>query len=397
MSDFGDALKRLMAIRGLGVNALARQSHYSAGHISNLRTGSKQASQECAAELDDILGAGGELVALVPRGERRAADVVTRTTPKPANVGSFTPADDVSPVEHFRKLREMLSESDNLFGPRHLVPVVTEQITLIQQLRHGRDGADSRELLTIQARYAETLAWLYQDTADFRSAQYWLDRALEWSHMSADGIWTAFVLARKSQLAGDMHDPASAVDLAEAAARAAAGATRLRAAGATYKAHGLALASDATACLNTLDQAHDYVSAPEDQPDAPWDGWLSPGYVEIQRARCLTILGDYAEAAVVFSDAINGIPPTLRRDRGVYLAREAIAHAEAGQPDLAASAGMRALTIVELTQSGRIVIELRRLDAALKRWQMIPAAADFREALGLVIAPLIQRRQPRHA
>ena len=48
MSAFGDALIRLMAAHGLGVQQLARTSHYSAGHISNLRSGAKQASPECA-------------------------------------------------------------------------------------------------------------------------------------------------------------------------------------------------------------------------------------------------------------------------------------------------------------------------------------------------------------
>jgi riboflavin-specific deaminase-like protein len=164
--------------------------------------------------------------------------------------------------------------------------------------------------------------------------------------MSADQAWTAFVLVRKSQLAGDMHDPASAVDLAEAAARAAGDGNRLRAAGATYKAHGLALAGDPTACLRALDLAHQLVDTPDDGPDAPWAGWLSPGYVAIQRARCLIILGDYPQAAALFSQTIEDIPVSLRRDRGVYLAREALAHAGAGEADLAASTGLRALAIV---------------------------------------------------
>ena len=59
MSAFGDALTRLMTARGVGVHELARRSNYTAGHVSNLRWGAKRASPQCAAELDDILAAGG--------------------------------------------------------------------------------------------------------------------------------------------------------------------------------------------------------------------------------------------------------------------------------------------------------------------------------------------------
>ena len=244
MGVFDEALTRLMAARRIGVRELARRSHYSAGHISNLRSGAKQPSPDCAAELDEILGGGGELIALVSGG-RAAADADSGATagdPVPqVRSLAVSDADDVSPVEHLRQLRDVISAHDNLFGPRNLIPVVRDQLALIRQLRYGRSGADARNLLILQSQYAETLAWLGQDSTDFRTAQYWLDRALEWAHMAGDLQWAAFVLARKSQLAGDMHDPAGAVDLAEAATQLARDGTRLRAAGAAYQAHGYAL------------------------------------------------------------------------------------------------------------------------------------------------------------
>jgi tetratricopeptide (TPR) repeat protein len=383
MSAFGDALIRLMMARGLGVQQLARTSHYSAGHISNLRSGAKQASPECAAELGDLLDDGGELVALA--GKVAAAPLGDATMDSPRAMlypSGVTPADDVNPIDHLRDFRKVLSDSDNLFGPGRIIPIVREQIKVIQQLRYGLNGASGRDLLCLQAQYAETLAWLCQDCADFRGAQYWLDRALEWSHMAGDQQWTAFTLARKSQLAGDMHDPIGAIDLAEAAVRLASKGTKIRAAGAAYKAHGHALADDAVSCLRTLDEAHEIAAAKDDDPAAPWVPWLSTGYVEIQRARCLTTLGDHQQAAQLFRDAIADIPPSLRRDRGVYIAREAMAHANANDPEQAADAGMRALAIAQITHSGRITTELRRLDTALRRWKTVPRASEFRDAFG---------------
>jgi hypothetical protein len=104
-------------------------------------------------------------------------------------------------------MRRVFVDSDNLLGPAHIIPAVQGYIPLIQRLRSGRQGADRRALLHLQAEWAEFAGWLHQDSGDFRSAQYWLDRALEWTHAVEDQEMAVYVMARKSQLAGDMHDP----------------------------------------------------------------------------------------------------------------------------------------------------------------------------------------------
>src|SRR5579875_3824221 len=66
MSDFSEALSRLMTDRGTGVRELARAVFCNPGHVSNLRSGKSRPSPELAALIDDYLGAGGQLAALVP-------------------------------------------------------------------------------------------------------------------------------------------------------------------------------------------------------------------------------------------------------------------------------------------------------------------------------------------
>jgi hypothetical protein len=67
-------------------------------------------------------------------------------------------------------------------------------------------------------------------------------------------------------------------------------------------------------------------------------------------------------------------------DRGVYLARAAVAHAGAGVPEQAATVGLQALTVAEDTGSGRIFKELSRLDKVLLPWQRQPDVAEYRTA-----------------
>ena len=296
--------------------------------------------------------------------------------------GSVVGAD---PIEHLRKLRAVLVESDNLLGPRHIVATVEEHIRLISQLREARSGADRRALLDIQAQYAEFAGWLHQDLGDFGQARHWLDRALELSHAAGDQEMATYILARKSQLAGDMHDGTGSVDLAVAARNMARPRSRLAAVAPTYAAHGHALLGEESETLRALDDAGAGLSDLDDDPSSRWASWLDPAYIAVQRAHCLEILGKHGQAATIFKQAISGMAPAYRRDRGVYLAREARAHAHAADADLAASSGMQALVIAAETGSGRIVSELARLDIDLAAWRSVPEVEDFRNAFTEII------------
>ena len=326
------------------------------------------------------LGAAGlaaGIAAASPSGPSGSVAVRLRAAPGGAA--------EVSPVEHLQLLRRTLIDSDNLLGSRHVIPAAHGQIQVIQQLRAGCDGADRLALLRVQAQYAEFAGWLHQDSSDFRAAQFWLDRALEWSHAAGDHELATYVMARKSQLAGDMRDAAGAVDLAAAAGGMARRGSKLQATAATYGAHGYALNGQTVACLRAIDGAREMAADLDDDPASPWATWLDGAYIEVQRGRCLSVLGEHQQAAAVFQQAIRELPQSFRRDRGVYLAREALAHAAARDPEQAADTGMQALVIAHDTQSGRIIDELARVDADLAPWATLPDVADFRDALTSMI------------
>jgi tetratricopeptide (TPR) repeat protein len=318
-----------------------------------------------------------------------ALAAISAANPGPSGAPAATlrtaAAAEMNPIETLRQLRRALIDADNLLGAGAVLPAVHGQIQVIRQLRADRRGADRQALLTLQAQYAEFAGWLHQDARDFHVAGYWLDRALEWSHAAADREMATYVMARKSQLAGDMRDPTNAIDLAGAAGSMARKASRLRATAATYGAHGYALAGQRTACLRAIDGAREMAGRLDTDPASPWATWLDGAYVDVQRGRCLSALGDHAKAATVFQQAIRDLPPAFRRDRGVYLAREALAHAGAREPEQAAAVGMQAVGIAHDTQSGRVIDELAQVGAGLAPWGTLPAVADFQDALTSVL------------
>ncbi len=249
--------------------------------------------------------------------------------PVTRSVRQIATTSDISPIEHLQRMRQMLIESDNLLGPGHIIPTVHEHIQIIRQLRAGRSGADGRALLYLQAQFAEFAGWLHQDSGDFQQAQFWLDRALDWSHAVADREMSVYILARRANsLATCVTSGTLSTSLIAAIAMTHSG-SRLHATAETYKAYGYALAHEPKQALCGLDQASSLAAVPE---DGPWAVWLDEAYVNVQRGRCLAVVGSHDQAAEVFQTAIRNLPPSFRRDRGIYLARGSSSLRRRGRP-----------------------------------------------------------------
>ena len=307
------------------------------------------------------------------------------TAPLPAGAAQPVLSPEVHPVQNLRQLRRSLVECDNMLGPRHVVATAQEHISLIQRLRRESTGSDRNELMRVQAEYAEFVSWLYQDSGDHTAAQYWADRATDWSNACGDRDLAVYVTARKAQLAGDMKDPEEAVDLADYAQRLAPAGSRLSAMGAVYGAHGLALMGDGLAAQRAYEQALELVNDPKNETGIRRGHWLDEAYVEAQRARSLSVLGQHHAAVAGFDRAVRALPASYRRDRGVYLARSALAHLHATGPEQAATVGREALAVAAATGSARIFSELATLDAQLQRWPTVAEVIGFRVALDSIL------------
>lgn len=319
-----------------------------------------------------LLGALGAGAALTAASEMPATAAAQRSASRMSGA---------NPIELLQATRRVLIDNDNRFGPARVIPVVQQQIAAIKELRADRSGVDRRQLLQLQTQYSELCGWLYQDLGDFRAAQHWMREALEASHMSGDSVLTTYILARRSQLAGDMRDAIEAVDVADAAEDLAAPRSRLAAVAATYGAHGHALRKDAAMTQRAYEHALELHSTMDPDPNSPWGVWLDSAYIEVQRAHSLAVLGDHQGAAKGFRQAISRLPAGYHRDRGVYLARQAVALAGAREVEQAVVVGLQALSIGEETGSARISRELARLDESFDQWRTVPSVIEFKDAM----------------
>ncbi|MGW2689468.1 helix-turn-helix domain-containing protein [Streptomyces sp. NPDC001414] len=326
-----------------------------------------------------LLRAGVGLGAAAAVGAGSPASAASGSVPGLVRKARAASAYGSTPVEHLRRTRRVLIDTDNLLGPHRAVSAVRDHIEVIQVLRRDAKGVDRHDLMELQTQYGELLSWLYQDLGNPKAASYWLDRAMQWSQTVSDGDLSTYVMARKAQLAGDTGDLVDVVDLAEAAQRMARPRSRLAAVARTYEAYGHALRGDADESERAIDDVRNALDGAAADP-TPWGVWLNASYVEIHRAQGLEALGKHDQAADAFADAIRLMPDGYHRDRGVYMARQAVALAGAHSPEQAATIGMHALTVAEDTGSGRITNELTRLDKALIPWQREQIVSEFRAA-----------------
>lgn len=419
MNEFGTELRRLCAERGLSTYAVARQVPCDASYITHLCIGRKHPSERIAQRLDEVLQADGHLAALMgtpvvrmpritaaweddqsietisvpcrtPDGRIIFAMVPRRTFLQgigaAAMVVSWPPlaADVERRTELFLRVLKLLRDLDNLSGPREVIPLAAHHVTVMQQLRNSAGGPDLRELMATQVQFADLLGWLYQDCANYRTAGQWLDRALGWSHVTGDIESAAFILARKSQLAGDVGDAADAVALGGAAIRLAGATSRIGAVAATYASLGHALAGNREACDRLCDQARSALEAASGD-SSPWAQFFDAAYIDVYHARGLAALGAFEAAAGRFREAVDCFQSTYYRDRGVYLAREAAAYAGAGEAEYAAGVGIQALAIGAETRSARIFAELANLERALPPASSAPPVASFRAAMDAAV------------
>ncbi|MEU6486096.1 helix-turn-helix transcriptional regulator [Streptomyces sp. NPDC046887] len=301
----------------------------------------------------------------------------------PAGAAATEIADMDSPFEHFTQLRRVMVQTDNLIGPRHVLPALQQHLVSLATRRRAARGTDVLRLLSLETRFQELAGWFAQDIGDERTAQGHTARALDTSHITGDTDLTAYVLARKAQLAVDTGHPADALGLAAAARRTARSGSRVEVIAVLHGAHAHAVLGEGTQAHRAYDLALTLLDRAG--TDGVWGSWLDAAYVRTARARSLAALGDYEQAAAGFDTAIAALPPVYRRDRGVYLARAARAHAGTGNATLAARIGVQAVGIAAETGSARIFGQLDRLDQVLAPAAAEDGVAEFRAALDRIV------------
>lgn len=291
-------------------------------------------------------------------------------------------------VDYFQQQLEGHYRADMFLGPHDLIGTVSAQYQLIDKLVRSAKGETRQSLLRAGAAYAALVGWLYQDAGDMDGASFWRGITQEIAIRSRDPHLIGYSLVNQAQVRTDLGDGQAVVELCEAALdHSDRLMPKVRIMAMQQQAHGASLVGERRAVDQLLDQADRLLPRVDD--DLPWGNACrrTPGYLEVQRATCYGRLGLGVEASSLWAQVLDGVPETARRDRGVYLARQATAAAAAQEPDQAVEIARTAATIALETRSARMRGELVTLEQAMRPWQDAPVGRDLTE----VLAPVTDR------
>jgi transcriptional regulator with XRE-family HTH domain len=391
MSEFSDELRRFMAERGIGVRELARRLPCNAGYVSNLRSGKKRPSQQTAFRLDEVLDAGGLLVALAAGAfaAHGGEDGAPLEETARLRLDTLSTAELGELIAHLGNQWHALVKTDNLLGPRHALDAVRVYLGVIAALLRTARPPIRDQVLRLGARYAESAAWLHEDAGDLTSARYWTGRSMEWAVEGGDRLMVSWALFRRGQQAMATGDPAQIAGLGAAARREARGLPGpMMAAILQQEAHAHALDGAERDCHRTLDRAQALAAEPDDPGDASngHGSFCTPAYLEMQRGICWLVLAQPGKAVAALQTGIGSLPSVYRRDRGVGLSQQAAAFVAFGEPAEAAAAATEALGIAQDSGSGRILRMIAPVAAALEAHSQLEAVAGLRAALAETLA-----------
>lgn len=292
---------------------------------------------------------------------------------------------DTEIVDYCKQQLEDCAVNDGRRGPRQSLPIALGLIAAIERMATDAKPGTRRELLRVGADASEFAGWLYRDICVPELANYWRDRAIEWSQVSGDTTMQGYVLLKKSQAVWDERDALRMLTLAEAAQEGPWRLpARVRAEAAQQQARGHAMLDGNLALIESkLSEARSLLAQDRAGSDgqttrvaAHYDGAL----FGLQVAICYCEAKQPERALELYDRWLS--PETFsRRDYAYFLSLKGSAYAVANEPDKAAIAGLQAFPLARETESVRTVQELIRLAVQLEKWRDQESVHELRKSV----------------
>jgi transcriptional regulator with XRE-family HTH domain len=399
---FASRLAALMAERGLGVLALARQVPCDKALVSRLANGRQRPSARTACRLDDVLGAGGELAALAaaarapalrpsPSSDRQEGDEVLRREFIGASAGlAAAVLPQIAQLPPGRRVGEDLVDQlagrtarlrglDDYLGGAGTYRLYTAELeTTLRVLKQARYTEDTGcALLSVAAEQAQQAGWAAFDAGWGRDASRLYDMSLAAASQAGNAPLAANALILRAY---------QQVSTGQRGLQAATAACRLAGADGTpgaaqaltleRAAWAHAAARQAYECDQALNKAA--VSLASTGAPAPgWAAWADGTELQIITGRCWVALGRPRQAAGVLEDALAGFADTHARDKALYLTWLAEAYLDAGEIEQAAVTTGRALALADGSGSVRPGLRCTGLLRRLTPHRSLPAVASL--------------------
>ncbi|MFI7002090.1 helix-turn-helix domain-containing protein [Nocardia sp. NPDC050175] len=405
-AELGAVLRELRKVRHLTLAAVARRADCAESMVSYIESGHRHLHPWLATRLDAIYDTGGVITALTCTSRSATTDhsLAAHSDTLVVEVLEGGAAMPLSRRELLLYLGigigggELLSnlyktldtveiDDDSLASfeaayaayqsfarampPAPLIDQMTGKVAVHEGLRRRTHGRQRREFAHMQARFAESLSWLSEESADLTAALYWIDRATQWSNTTNWPEMAAYCTVRRSMIAISFaSDGRRAIDLAHDVLDAPDPSPRIAGLAAKQMAFGYALSGDADASMRALDRAMHLLAKPARDSDTHLGqrSVVDDDLFTIFRTTCEIYLGRGERVIPVLEPRLAALSTSSARTATITRAKLARAYANAGLPHESAHIAHTALDDIARVKSLSALSELRRTLPVLRQW-----------------------------
>jgi hypothetical protein len=160
-------------------------------------------------------------------------------------------------------------DAARVLPPAQLIDAMIGNFAILDGLRRRATSSDQHRYGTLQARYAETLSWLSEETGDLSGAVWWIDRASQWAQAAHWSGMTAWGFLRRSSTVSCFSDDGlRMVDQARPVLEMPQTSPRMKGLAAVNVAYGYARAGNRDESHRALDTAMGWLAQPIREDDA---------------------------------------------------------------------------------------------------------------------------------
>lgn len=418
----GAVLRELRQARGLTLAVVARRAGCDQALISFVELGHRRLHGWLAEQLDQIYETGSMVAALAresgvtsqenPASGTLTSDVFVVQLPQGGVTmplsrrevltalglgiasgglqGEFERAldgvelnDDV--LQSLDDALHGFKKAGRMLPPAQIIDGMTGNIAILDGLRRRATDAYRYRCGSLQARYAELLAWLSEEAGDLQSAMWWIDRASQWAQAANWPGMTAYGFVRRAMLVRRFSSGGlRAVVEARPVIEMPQASPRVKGLAANEMALAYAQVGNPDESYRYLDIATDWLAQPvrEDDTLLGQRSVAVDDLFTVYQSTCDVYLG-YGERVIpVLETRLDSLVTSSFRTATITRAKLARAYANAGQPEDACRVAWHTLDAIEQVGSVSARTELRRAVPVLKQWHGRSDVHDVMHRLG---------------
>ncbi|GAA2397986.1 hypothetical protein GCM10010191_00820 [Actinomadura vinacea] len=306
---FGEKMRALMAERGISLRRLAKDTFYDLGHLSRVSHDKKPPSADLARDLDDALGADGELVALAKTSSTRRA-VNGSLTPddreRVALVAARPSRLDVATLEALATVLAGQRRLEDAIGASALLGPVAGQLDAITAILRDSSGPLRDRLGRIVAEWSVYTGWLHAALRDDVKALELLGQGGDLADDFSDGTVAAIATSFRGYVARQQRRPHAVVRASRAALATPGGHPAQRTFDRLQAAQGYAALGEVDQARRWLDSAAEQADDDFEPPPAVY--WYSTPFFQLNIGMVHRDIGEYGDATALLDAGLRGMP-----------------------------------------------------------------------------------------